>query len=187
MSQCQSQVLAWSPDMTNDTGLANWYKWWRLSTGRGCHWPLSSSDNLFVGRLITIGASRAQTLCISGIFGLHLLLLKTVHEQLCWQFSGHTCRHVPGRCLGCAVFANICKDRPGTICNSQWPQATGAGAEQATLHRAPCWWHWDLIVSRSPGYQSSCLYFPALPRIITGSGSVTCCVRPGLSWWMYEN
>ena len=27
-----------------------------------------------------------------------------------------------------------------------------------------------------------CLYFPALPQLITGSGSVTCCVCPGLAW-----
>ena len=55
--------------------------------------------------------------------------------------SGHTCRHVPGRCLGCAVFANICKDRPGTICNSQWPQPRPGHRSrswaQARVHTGP--------------------------------------------------
>ena len=43
-------------------------------------------------------------------------------------------RHVPGRCLGCAVFANICKDRPGTICNSQWPQPSLAHRSRSRRH-----------------------------------------------------
>ena len=147
-----------------------------------------------VATLITIWAAERIAMHWE-IFWLHLLLLKIAYEQLCCWFSAHTCPPCAGlgawavQCL--QIFARTGQGQSATVSDPGPAQAVQGRSHRSRSwrHRGLCWWwwwHWDLIVSRSPGYRPRCppcvcLYFPALPQIITGSGSVTCCVCPGLA------
>lgn len=107
--------------------------------------------------------------------------------MLRWHMSA-MCRAAAWAVQCLQIFARTGQGQSATVSDPSpaWPTGVGAGDTHCSL----CWcrwWHWDLIVSRSPGYQRRCplapgltLYFPALPHIIPGSGSVTCCVC--LAW-----
>ena len=95
---------------------------------------------------------------------LHLLFLKIVHEQLCWLLLGShmspCAGPLPGLCSVCKYLQGQARDN---LQQSVTPgQARPPEPELSpghTEHRALSWcwwWHWDLIVSRSPGYQSRC-------------------------------
>ena len=109
--------------------------------------------------LITIGASRAQTVAISGIafavfkncpWTVMLAIARVTHVAMCRAAAWAV------QCL--QIFARTGQGQSATVSDPS-PGHRSRSWAQATLHRAPSWcwwWHWDLIVSRSPGYQSRC-------------------------------
>lgn len=150
-----------------------------------------------VGTLITIWAAESIAMhwwafaCVAFkncLWTVMLLILRSHMSAMC-----------RARCLGCAVFANICKDRPGTICNSQWPQpqaVRGRSRGRSWRHSLRpvlpwWWWHWDLIVSRSPGYRPRCPPPPVCLSVLSSFTpdhhrlrlrDVLRVPRPGLAW-----
>lgn len=142
--------------------------------------------------LITIGASRAQTVAISGIafavfkncpWTVMLAIARVTHVAMCRAAAWAV------QCL--QIFARTGQGQSSTVNDPRPAQATGAGAKPRP--------HWAqgpelvlVMTLRSDCVQvtrisvqvslAGSLYFPALPQIITDSGSVTCCVRPGLAW-----
>ena len=93
--------------------------------------------------------------------------------MLRWHMSA-MCRAAAWAVQCLQIFARTGQGQSATVSDPSpaWPTGVGAGDTHCSL----CWcrwWHWDLIVSRSPGYQRRCplapgltLYFPALPHII---------------------
>ena len=109
--------------------------------------------------LITIGASRAQTVAISGIafavfkncpWTVMLAIARVTHVAMCRAAAWAV------QCL--QIFARTGQGQSAAV-NDPRPGHRSRSWAQARVHRALSWcwwWHWDLIVSRSPGYQSRC-------------------------------
>ena len=125
---------------------------------------------------------------------LHLLFLKIVHEQLCWLLLGShmspCAGPLPGLCSVCKYLQGQARDNlqqsvtPGQARPPEPELSPGQSAQGPELMlvmtlRSDCVQVTRISVQVS---LAGSLYFPALPQIITDSGSVTCCVRPGLAW-----
>ena len=138
--------------------------------------------------LITIGASRAQTVAISGIafavfkncpWTVMLANARVTHVAMCRAAAWAV------QCL--QIFARTGQGQSATVIDPRPPEPelspgqTAQGPELMLVMtlRSDCVQVTRISVQVS---LAGSLYFPALPQIITDSGSVTCCVRPGLAW-----
>ena len=76
--------------------------------------------------------------------------------MLRWHMSA-MCRAAAWAVQCLQIFARTGQGQSATVSDPSpaWPTGVGAGDTHCSL----CWcrwWHWDLIVSRSPGYQRRC-------------------------------